>query len=293
MSESGEEPLPTVTVVVATYNYSAVLPFSVGSALDQTMADLEVLVVGDGCTDDSADVVDRISDPRVHWVNLPQNTRHQAGPNNEGARRARGRIVAYLGHDDLWLPRHLERLVAAIDAGAAFAHSGVLQVDPHEDPYVTPWPGWSYTPGAWIPPSSVAVRRSALARAGPWRTPRETGELDPDADLWGRLAAAFGPPARVPEVTSVKLSAAGRPGVYRTRPHAEQEHWLGRIRESPDPEAMVLAAVGQPHEFATPRPRLRLHTRAWRSLRYGLPVRLGVRTTSKARLRRQRRRKGL
>ncbi|MEA3032945.1 MAG: hypothetical protein QOH86_961, partial [Sphingomonadales bacterium] len=75
---------PRVSIVLATYNWSAVLPFSIGSALDQSFGDFELIVVGDGCTDDSAEVVAAIGDPRVRWVNLPANCGHQSGPNNEG-----------------------------------------------------------------------------------------------------------------------------------------------------------------------------------------------------------------
>src|SRR5918911_3354227 len=107
-----------VTVIIPTYNWSSVLPYSVGSALRQTLTDFEVLVVGDGCTDDSEAVVGSFGDERLRWVNLPTNTGHQSGPNNEGLRRARGELIAYLGHDDLWLPHHLSVLVGGIDAGA-------------------------------------------------------------------------------------------------------------------------------------------------------------------------------
>jgi glycosyltransferase involved in cell wall biosynthesis len=69
---------------------------------------------GDACTDDSAELVASYRDPRLHWFNLPTNSGYQSAPHNEGLRRARGRYVAYLNHDDLWLPNHLERLVAAL-----------------------------------------------------------------------------------------------------------------------------------------------------------------------------------
>ncbi|MGH7485232.1 MAG: glycosyltransferase family 2 protein, partial [bacterium] len=104
---------PRVTVIIPTWNRSSVLPYSIGSVLRQTFRDFELIVAGDGCTDDSEQVVSAIGDPRLRWINLPANTRHQSGPNNEALRQARGEIIAYLGHDDLWLPHHLAAHVAA------------------------------------------------------------------------------------------------------------------------------------------------------------------------------------
>src|SRR3954462_14398587 len=142
---------PRVTIVLATYNWSAVLPFSIGSALDQSFRDFELIVVGDGCTDDAREVVAAIGDPRVEWGDLPANGGHQSGPNNEGLRRARGELIAYLGHDDLWLPHHLACLVAAIDAGADMAF-GVTRMVPPELQALTLIDG--YRPGVWVPPTA-------------------------------------------------------------------------------------------------------------------------------------------
>ena len=92
---------PSVTVIIPTYNWSNVLPYSIASVLRQTLSDFELLVIGDGCTDDSEAVVRRVDDPRVKWINLPKNTGHQSEPNNEGLRQARGQCIAYLGHDTI------------------------------------------------------------------------------------------------------------------------------------------------------------------------------------------------
>ncbi len=120
------EDAPLVSVVIATYNWSSVLRYSVASALAQTYPRLEVVVVGDACTDDSEDVVASFGDPRVRWLNLPENSGSQSTPNNAGIAAARGDYVAYLGHDDLWLPSHLSLLMTAVlrsgaDAGYAVA----------------------------------------------------------------------------------------------------------------------------------------------------------------------------
>jgi glycosyltransferase involved in cell wall biosynthesis len=293
VSDTRRTHIPRVSVVIATYNWATVLPSSIGSVLDQSFGDFELLVVGDGCTDESAAVVESIGDSRVRWINLPQNTGHQAGPNNEGQRQACGEIIAYLGHDDLWLPNHLALLVTAIDCGAAFAHSSVLHVDPHHHPTVTPCGGWTYSRGDWLPPTSVAVPRTTLERIGGWRMPRHTGSLDPDADVWARAFDATAPPIWVQHLTCVKLPAARRKNVYRTRPNAEQRYWLEKIRSADDPQAAMLATVGVPYDLRTEVPDISFHVRAWRSLRYRARkhLRLGVR--SQARIRRNRRYKGL
>ena len=112
-SPAGGEPL--VTVVTATYNRSGILPLALRSLQLQTFTEWEAWVVGDGCTDESEAAVAALGDPRIHWTNLPANSGSQAIPNNEGIRRARGQYIAYLSHDDLWLPWHLEGLLQCID----------------------------------------------------------------------------------------------------------------------------------------------------------------------------------
>jgi len=233
--------VPRVTIIVPTYNWSAVLPFSIGSALDQSFADFELIVVGDGCSDDSAEVVAAIGDERVRWVNLPANSGHQSAPNNEGLRRARGDLIAYLGHDDLWLPHHLACLVAAIDAGADMAF-GITRM-------VSPWPKLQastlvdgYRPGVWIPPTATMHRRALTERLGGWRDYRGL-MADPEAELWKRFHVAGAQIEAVKRLTAIKFPAGARRDVYRERPSHEQSAWLTRIRQEPDFEAAELGRM--------------------------------------------------
>jgi glycosyltransferase involved in cell wall biosynthesis len=224
--------VPRVTVVIATYNWSEVLPYAIGSVLDQTFTDFELMVIGDGCTDNSADVVGAVGDPRVAWLNLPANTRHQSGPNNEAIQRSDSELIAYLGHDDLWLPHHLAVLVDALGGEAGISHGSSLQIRPGEPaPTAFPCGDWTYHAGCWLPPTSLVHSRSLAEQVGGWRPPWETGAIEAESDLLARMVNAAGrPPIWVRDVTSAKLPASWRRDVYRTRPCHEQAAWLDRIR---------------------------------------------------------------
>lgn len=84
---------PLVSVIVSTYNWSSVLRYALLSAQSQTFREFEVLVIGDGCTDDSEEVVASLGDPRFRWENLPVNHGHQSAANNRGLALARGKWV--------------------------------------------------------------------------------------------------------------------------------------------------------------------------------------------------------
>ena len=106
----GHEPL--VSVVLPTFNRAGLLGRAIQSVLDQTYRTLELLVVDDGSTDDTAAVVARIADDRLRYLSQPAN-RGQAAARNEGVRRARGEFVSFQDSDDVWLPDRLARLMAA------------------------------------------------------------------------------------------------------------------------------------------------------------------------------------
>lgn len=233
---------PSVTIILPTFNWSAVLPFSIGSALRQTFADFELLVIGDGCTDDSATVVGEIGDERVRWINLATHVGHQSGPNREGLRQARGRLVAYLGHDDLWLPHHLECLVPAIEGGADMAFGLTAMVRP-DGFTLEPAPSRPrYTSGLWIPPTSVVHRRHVVEHVGGWRHPREI-PIDAEADLWRRVHDAGHTIDAVPRLTAIKFPAVWRKNVYAERPHHEQAEWFERMQAETDLEPKLLGRM--------------------------------------------------
>ena len=110
---------PKVSIIIATYDWSAVLRRALRSVALQTFSDFEVLVVGDHCVDDSESVVRSFGDARFKWHNLDKHYGGQWAPNNYGIVQARGEWIAYLGRDDLWYPTHLERALATAAATQA------------------------------------------------------------------------------------------------------------------------------------------------------------------------------
>ncbi len=166
---------PAVTVIIPTYNRRKKLSYTLRSLLAQEFSDFEAWVVGDGCTDGSEEVVAELGDPRLQWFNLPQNGGNQWRPNNEGLRRARGRYIAFLGHDDLWFPWHLSALVAhAEKSSAGFFHDLLINLGPDGvlDANGPPPAGTTYE-RYFSPPSCWLHRREVVDKVGLWKNPAE------------------------------------------------------------------------------------------------------------------------
>ena len=265
--------MPRVTVIIPTFNYSQVLPWSIGSTLRQNFGDFELLVIGDCCTDDSEAVVRAIGDPRVRWINLEKNVGHQSGPNNEGIRQARGEFIAYLGHDDLWLPHHLELAVKNLDGGAALSYGLTEMVLPDEaSPAFAP-AELEYSPGIWIPPTGVVHRRDAIEKVGPWKHFLEMTDKEPEQELWDRMHGSGLEIKAVRRLTAVKFPATARKNVYGEKPNREQQAFTQRIQSEPEFEATEMGKMLAPRQEArkTFSQSLRSFTAdTWGRIRYRL-----------------------
>lgn len=123
---------PRVTIVTSTYNWPAALRLAIATVLEQTYEDFEYLVVGDHCTDSTEQAVSSYADPRIRWINLEGHQGNQSNVNKVALAQARGELIAYLNHDDLWLPNHLEDLVALFDTSPDLniANSLCLSISP-------------------------------------------------------------------------------------------------------------------------------------------------------------------
>jgi glycosyltransferase involved in cell wall biosynthesis len=114
---------PRVSVVLCVYNQADYLPEAMGSILGQTLTDLELIVVDDGSTDSSPEVIHRFTDPRIRYVRNERNLGH-ASSLNRGCALARGRYLAIMDSDDISLPERLARQADFLDAHPDVAMCG-------------------------------------------------------------------------------------------------------------------------------------------------------------------------
>jgi glycosyltransferase involved in cell wall biosynthesis len=246
---------PLVSIILATYNRSQVLAHAVASVRRSTCEDWELLVVGDHCTDDSAAVVEAFADPRIRFVNLPENVGEQSAPNNAGRQLARGRYLAYLNHDDLYFPDHLATAVAALESsGADFVWSPLLVAlpVPPADLAAGRWRfrlsgvpvGGNYDPRLFVFASAWVMTRGLADRVGPWRAARET-YVTSSQDWLFRAWRAGARMQVLPGVSVLAVPASDRRNSYVAVVSAEHEVFSAQMRDDPHfrDHALSLAAL--------------------------------------------------
>jgi glycosyltransferase involved in cell wall biosynthesis len=118
----------TISIILPTFNRSRYLPLALDSILAQTYRDLEVIVVDDGSTDDTEQVVMPYSG-QIKYIY--QENQGRGAARNVGLQYATGEYIAFLDSDDLWHPDKLERQVPVLEANAdsAFVHGPVDVID--------------------------------------------------------------------------------------------------------------------------------------------------------------------
>lgn len=107
---------PAVSIVLPTFNRNSTIRAAIGSVLDQTWSDFELIVVDDGSDDDTDRVVQQLHDPRIRYVRHLVN-RGGSAARNTGIECSRADWVAFQDSDDQWLPRKLELQMEALANG--------------------------------------------------------------------------------------------------------------------------------------------------------------------------------
>ena len=235
---------PAVSVVMSVYNAGIYLRKAVGSVLSQTYQDLELVVINDGSTDGSGDVLDEFaaSDRRVRV--LHQENRGLIASLNRGVAEARGPLIARMDADDVSLPHRLERQIAYLDAHPEVGIVGgiVRYVNDRGEAVGGLWPEWSPPVlNGWrtlfetmLCHPTVVLRREVLDSTGLYDASALHAE---DYELWTR--ALFETLiANVPDVVLERRIWEGTVGAQ----HAERQ------------EQTVIESMHAAHERVLGRP---------------------------------------
>lgn len=178
--------MPVVSVTIPVYNGAAFIETAIRSALAQTYGDLEVVVVDDGSSDASGDIVRAIADPRVRY--LRQANRGLAATRNVLVEESRGEFLAFLDQDDWWEPSRLARqlpLFTDPDVALVYADSYVSdaagQVLGRLSQRSVFRRGRVFEPllqSNFVPLSTVTIRRRAMIEVGPFLPYKVAEEYD-------------------------------------------------------------------------------------------------------------------
>jgi hypothetical protein len=234
--------LAATVVVPTTGDRGPLLPYSVGSALAQTVDDLEVLVIGDGVDDATRAAVERLAaeDRRVRFFPFPKDRARRGEPYRHQvlSDEAQGRIVAYLCDRDLWLPNHLAELDRVL-TDADFGHTLRFGIDEQDCVRVEPaldlrHPGdramAHYSTN--VLPLSMAGHTLAMYRRLPhgWRT--TPPDVPTDRYMWAQFLAE--PGCRVASTglpTVLWFKRGSHPGLPTAQRREILERWTARMAE--------------------------------------------------------------
>jgi glycosyltransferase involved in cell wall biosynthesis len=263
---------PLVSIILATYNRPETLRLAIASVLEQTLTDWELLVIGDACGAETAAVVEAAADPRIHYINLIRTVGEQSGPNNVGIARARGRHIAFLNHDDLWLPDHLQAALEWLQATGAdlvFPATAVIMPCTAEQLAAHIWRTYVHGIGrdgsfdpveTFAPASSWLMRREAAERTGYWKAARDCVTESSREYLFRAWRRGLQLRA-LPWVSVIAFHSGARANSYVLRDAHEQEWFWHQVLHNPLLRQQLLARAG--NDEVPPRSALQYRLLRW------------------------------
>lgn len=188
---------PTVSVVLSVRNGGTDLPKALGTILNQSFSDFELIVINNGSTDGTRKFLDQVTDPRVRAYH--QEDHGLAAALNLGISLARGRYIARQDHDDWAIPTRIEKQVTFLDSNPDHALIGTraeIWVGNHPTGRFHDHPTddadlrFGLLFNNYFVHSSVMMRKAAVDEVGGYSTDRSRQPPE-DYELWSRMARRF------------------------------------------------------------------------------------------------------
>jgi glycosyltransferase involved in cell wall biosynthesis len=206
---------PYISVIIPAYNRAAYIASAVQSVFDQQDAPwpIEVIVVDDGSTDGTGDVVTKTFGDKVRYVRIPQSGNRPAVARNVGLGMAKGELIAFHDSDDLWTPDKLKQQIPGFEKDPklvlSFGTAEIMDKDGNKTGKLI-IPDLNHLKEGELYESllkenvistlTVVARKSAIAKVGNFNESPALSAIE-DYELWLRLAATF--PDRIKAVKKV------------------------------------------------------------------------------------------
>lgn len=263
---------PLVSVVIATYNSGIYLQEAIDSILGQTIEDFELLVVDDGSTDGTRELVNAVRDDRVQYI--WQANAGQTAAKNNGVRRARGEFIGFCDGDDYWYPNKLELQLPFFEKspniGVVYSPADTIDEFGNKRDEILPA---NYRGDVtsdlfmqnFVSFGTAMVRRRCIEELGPFDDSLAMGI---DWELWLRISARY-------EFDYVPVSTYA----YRIWSGQMSKNWRGRyssafrimrkfIRNHPDAISWNLKRRGFANTYSN-RARARMHEHPYGAVQDG------------------------
>jgi len=192
--------MPEVSIIIPAYNGAKTISETLHSLQQQTFQDFEIIIINDGSTDNTLEIIESVQDPRIKIFSYSNGGLPTA--RNRGIAQAQGDFLTFIDADDLWTPDKMELQLTALkgnpNAGVAYSWTCFMDVNEQGQPIAyLPSPQYAYSGNVYpqlligdfiLSGSNVMIRRSAVEAAGKFEPTLKSCE---DWDYWLRLAACY------------------------------------------------------------------------------------------------------
>jgi glycosyltransferase involved in cell wall biosynthesis len=190
---------PTVSVIIPTYNRANLIEKAIRNVLNQTYQDFEIIVIDDGSTDNTREIIRSFNDKRVKYIKKYKKNKGISVARNVGIKMARGKYFALLDSDDEWLPEKLDKQIKILQDGSSelgVVYSNLCYIDengknmnklrnPKKEGYIyEDLLGENYVG----PPSTLLIRKECFHKVGLFDNLLNAME---DWDMWIRIAKYY------------------------------------------------------------------------------------------------------
>jgi glycosyltransferase involved in cell wall biosynthesis len=197
--------MPTISVIIPSYNHDKYISEAIQSVLDQTCQDFEIVITDDGSSDNSVELIEEFTDPRIKLFVFSENKGACLAVNN-CIENSTGKFIALLNSDDVFLPNKLEVQLDFLNShpeiGAVFSYAKIINDESKEfqgehfykNVFIQPnrnrfeWLNYFFYNGNCLCHPSILIRRDCYKNVG-FYDPR-FAQL-PDFDFWIRLCQRY------------------------------------------------------------------------------------------------------